>query len=232
MDPSRSPSTNARPSVKRLRVLFASGITGLYTAACAAGAFGYRAILYPAPQVDHAVPPPGVKLLELRASDGVTVHALEFPNPSASRTVVYFHGNGEVIGDEIWMAQRIVAAGFSVVLVEYRGYGRSRGTTPSEDGLYADATAALDDLASRGVGADRIVLWGLSLGTGVAIEMAKRGRGAALVVVAPYTSIPDMAARMVPFLPVRLWWATGSTTSRRRRRFACRRWSFTGPTTR
>ena len=94
--------------------------------------------------------------------------------------------------------------GFAVTLVEYRGYGRSKGPQPTEAGLYADATAALDDLSARGVAANRVVLWGISLGTGVATEMALRGRGSALVLVAPYTSIPDMARRTAPYLPVRL----------------------------
>jgi pimeloyl-ACP methyl ester carboxylesterase len=171
------------------------------------GRLGYRSLLYPAPQVDDAALPPGARVLALRAADGVPVHAVEFANPSAPRTVVYFHGNGEVVGDNIGMAQSLVAQGFAVTLVEYRGYGRSRGPSPNETGLYADASAVLDDLAARGVGADRVVLWGASLGTGVAVEMARRGRGAALVLVAPYTSIPDMAAGIVPFLPVR--WIIG-----------------------
>jgi uncharacterized protein len=176
---------------------------GLYAAACAVGHFGFRTILYPAPQVDDAPSPPGARLRELVAADGARVHAMEFVNPSAVQTVVYFHGNGEVIGDNIWMAQRLVARGFAVTLVEYRGYGRSRGSAPTEAGLYADATTVLDDLAARGVGAERVVLWGASLGTGVAVEMARRGRGAALVLVAPFTSIVDMATRIVPFFPVR-----------------------------
>jgi pimeloyl-ACP methyl ester carboxylesterase len=193
-------------SVKRVARLVALGVVVGYALLCVVGHFGYRTLLYPAPQSDPIAPPAGARLVELRAADGVVVHAMEFASASpsvASRTVVYFHGNGEVIGDDVWMAQRLVAKGFAVSLVEYRGYGRSRGTTPSEEGLYADATAVLDDLAARGVGADRVVLWGASLGTGVAVEMERRGRGAALVLVAPYTSVTDMAARMTPFLPVR-----------------------------
>jgi pimeloyl-ACP methyl ester carboxylesterase len=94
-----------------------------------------------------------------------------------------------------------------VVLCEYRGYGLSSGVAPSEEGFYRDAEAILDDLAARGVGPDRVVLFGQSLGTGVAAEMAARGRGAALVLVTPYTSIPDMGEHFtahMPLLPVRL----------------------------
>ncbi len=184
-------------------LLVVGTLVGAYVAACVAGRLGYRAILYPAPQVDLVPAPPGARILDLRADDGVPVHAMELANLAATRTVVYFHGNGEVIGMDVWMAQRLLAQGFAVTLVEYRGYGRSRGVAPSEEGLYADATAVLDDLAARGVGADRVVLWGASLGTGVAVEMARRGRGSALVLVAPFTSITDMAARFAPIFPVR-----------------------------
>jgi pimeloyl-ACP methyl ester carboxylesterase len=68
-------------------------------------------------------------------------------------------------------------------------------------GLYHDAEAALDALAKRGVGPDHITLAGVSLGTGVATEMARRGRGSALVLVSPYTSITAMAQRTAWFLP-------------------------------
>src|SRR6185295_12777491 len=98
-------------------------------------------------------------------------------------------------------AREMKKRGFAVVLVEYRGYGRSRGTSPDERGLYDDAAAVLDVLAARGIGPDRIVLWGQSLGTGVAAEMARRGRGSRLVLVAPFTSTVAMAKRIVPFLP-------------------------------
>jgi fermentation-respiration switch protein FrsA (DUF1100 family) len=74
---------------------------------------------------------------------------------------------------------------------------------PSEKGLYLDAEAALDMLACRGVLPDQIVLWGTSLGTGVAAEMARRGRGSELVLVTPYTSIPDLVADRFPVIPAR-----------------------------
>ncbi|HEY6459474.1 MAG TPA: alpha/beta hydrolase, partial [Polyangiaceae bacterium] len=73
---------------------------------------------------------------------------------------------------------------------------------PGEAGLYADADGALDEAARRGVANDRIALWGTSLGAAVAAEMARRGRGAALVLVSPFTSLPDVAARTAWWLPV------------------------------
>jgi pimeloyl-ACP methyl ester carboxylesterase len=111
------------------------------------------------------------------------------------------------MGDVLWMGRELVRRGLGVVLCEYRGYGLSSGPAPSEEGLYRDAEAVLDHLATRGVGPDRVALFGESLGTGVAAEMAARGRGGRLVLVTPYTSMPDMGEHLtarVPILPVRL----------------------------
>ena len=153
--------------------------------------------------VAHAVPP-GFELLRAAARDGVTVNALDLPAPPGARTVVHFHNNRDTATDAVDLARALHARGLGVLLVEYRGYGLSRGAEPSEEGLYNDAEAALDRLAARGVGPDKVVLWGTSLGTGVAAEMARRGRGAALVLVTPYTSIPDVVTAVVPLIPAGL----------------------------
>lgn len=148
--------------------------------------------------------PADFRVLTAAARDGVTVHALDLPAPPGGRTIVHFHNNRDTAADAADLARALHRQGFGVVLVEYRGYGISRGAEPSEEGLYADAEAVLDRLAARGVGPDRVVLWGTSLGTGVAAEMARRGRGAALVLITPYTSIPDVVADAVPLLPASL----------------------------
>ena len=147
--------------------------------------------------------PPDVLVHRLVARDGVRVRALELPRPDSPRTIVYFHNNRETAESLVGLARGLRARGFEVVLAEYRGYGGSSGGTPSEQGLYLDAEAVLDMLDSRGTGRDRVVLWGTSLGSGVAAEMASRGRGARLVLVSPYTSIPDLVSHAVPPLPAR-----------------------------
>jgi pimeloyl-ACP methyl ester carboxylesterase len=140
------------------------------------------------------------------ARDGATVHALELRGPPGAPVLVHFHNNSETMSGPMAMARALRARGLDVMLVEYRGYGLSQagGREPDEEGLYRDAEAALDMLAARGVGPDRVVLSGTSLGTGVAAEMARRGRGAALVLISPYTSIPDLVTDRVPFAPSRL----------------------------
>jgi fermentation-respiration switch protein FrsA (DUF1100 family) len=145
--------------------------------------------------------PLGFGLLTTDARDGIAVRALDLPAPPGARTVVHFHNNRDTAADAADLARGLHALGLGVLLVEYRGYGVSRGAEPSEEGLYDDAEAALDGLAARGVGPERVVLWGTSLGTGVAAEMARRGRGAALVLVTPYTSIPDVVTAAAPLVP-------------------------------
>ncbi|MGZ3420302.1 MAG: alpha/beta hydrolase [Polyangiales bacterium] len=138
----------------------------------------------------------------LRSPDGASVHAVELPVPGAP-VVVHFHDNTQTVGDALGFARALRSHGFAVVLVEYRGYGEASGS-PSEDALYADAETVLGWLEGRGIGRDRIVLSGRSLGTGVAAEMARRAHGSALVLIAPFTSIPAIVERSVPWAPTRL----------------------------
>jgi len=183
-----------------------------YALLCVMGRLAYPRMLFPAPRVDtvpaamrdELAKADGPKLLELAEAAGGPTRALVWRAPAGARTVVVFHGNGETMFDEAETAEAIARRGLGAMLVEYRGYGLTYGPPPSEAAMYDDAEAALLWLAADGSGPDRVVLWGFSLGTGVAAEMAKRGRGARLVLVAPYTSIVDMGRRMAPFLPVSL----------------------------
>jgi len=165
-----------------------------------ASRFVSRRFLFPAQDLRSGAPS-GLVEQRIVARDGEPVHVLELGVAGASRVVVHFHNNRETAQDSADIARELVARGLGVVLVEYRGYGDSSAGSPSEEGLYADAEAALDLLARRGIGPERIILWGTSLGTGVAAEMARRGRGGRLVLVTPYTSIPDLVTDVAPFVP-------------------------------
>ena len=129
--------------------------------------------------------------------------AAQFPPPDErARTIVIFHGNGETMGGRVQLAEDLRARGLGVVLAEFRGYGlASSSGPPDEAGLYRDAAAILDELERQGMGPQRVALLGISLGTGVAAEMAARGRTAALILVSPYTSITAMAAGFTALLP-------------------------------
>ena len=189
--------------MKRRVLAAAVVVLALYLSLCVLACVSYRTLLYPAPggvaagPVDHR--------MSAKASDGVMAHAYDYTEPADTAVVVFFHGNGETAENGIDLASTLRAHGIGTVLAEYRGYGLSRdGAKPTESGLYADAVAVLDALENKGIDSKKIVLVGYSLGSGVASEMAARGRGRALVLVAPFTSIPAVAGRHAPFLPTSL----------------------------
>lgn len=167
------------------------GITGI----------AYRTFLYPAPKAGLEPQVKGTTLWRLPSERGEVI-AL-FAAPQGDRPVIaFFHGNGEELVDNSPLARQLVGAGFGILFVEYPGYGMAQGQKTDEHAIYDAAERALRELDGRGYGADRVVLVGQSLGTGVATEMALRSKGARLVLISPYTSIPDMVRRFVPFLPV------------------------------
>ena len=111
------------------------------------------------------------------------------------RTVIFFHGNGDNLRGALVATAAYAAAGYGVLLPDYRGYGGNPGE-PSEAGLNIDAAAALAFLHDHGVANDRIVVIGNSLGSGPATELATREPLAGLVIVSGYTSLPAVAEGM------------------------------------
>ena len=142
--------------------------------------------------------------LAIRTEDGETLHAWWIPAKDARGAVILFHGNAGNISHRLDYAAMFDRLGFSTLLVEYRGYGRSTGA-PSEHGTYRDATASWRWLTqTEGVASGDIVLFGESLGGAVAAWLAAREKPRALVLASTFTSVPDLAAEIYPFLPVRL----------------------------
>lgn len=137
--------------------------------------------------------------------DGESLHAWWIPAEGEERGVLLFsHGNAGNISGRLESAAIFNKLGLSVLLFDYRGYGQSTGT-PNEEGLYQDGQAAWTYLTQeRGVDPLNIVLYGRSLGGGVATWLATRHQCAALIVEATFTSVPDVAAEHYRFLPVRL----------------------------
>ena len=115
----------------------------------------------------------GAEDVWLLTSDGVRLHAWLVRAPQASLVTLYFHGNAGNLTHRFQPIREITAAGSSVMMLDYRGYGKSGGS-PSEHGLYADADAAYLYLLDHGYGARHIVLQGESLGTAVAVDLASR----------------------------------------------------------
>jgi fermentation-respiration switch protein FrsA (DUF1100 family) len=150
--------------------------------------------------------------VQLTAADGVRLHgwyctprigraggALE---PVETRTtLLYLHGNGGNISHRYDFLNELVRLPLNVLIIDYRGYGKSEGR-PSEEGLYMDARAAWDHLTTeRAIPAASIVIFGESLGGAVAIDLATRVEACGLIVQSSFTSIADMAGEVLPFVP-------------------------------
>jgi hypothetical protein len=144
--------------------------------------------------------------LTLRSADGLALDAWYLLAERPVATVLVCHGNAGSIANRVWLARAYLAMDCSVLLFDYRGYGRSEGR-PSEQGTYDDADAAWRHLVEeRGVDPARLVLHGESLGAAVALELAGRRAVGAVVIESAFTSLPDLGARLYPLLPVR-WMA-------------------------
>jgi pimeloyl-ACP methyl ester carboxylesterase len=146
------------------------------------------------------LPPPGAHFREFRARDGSSVTALHFPAPDGAPTIVHLHGVGVTMREVVPVGEALARRGLGVVLVEYRGFGESPGR-PTEEGLYEDALAVLAALSADERSTEEIVLLGVSLGSGVAVEMAARGFGSRLILVTPFTSASRVLRRLLPFIP-------------------------------
>ena len=182
------------------------GLLCLYLVVLVAGFLLQHKLLYPADPVRVAPAAAGlvdVRELEIPAPDGTRVLAWYGKAKPGQPTLLYFHGNGGSLENRTPRIDRFMAEGWGVMMMTYRGYGGSTGK-PSEADNIADAIRTYDTLTSLGVAQRDIVLYGESLGTGVASRVAMERPSAGLILDAPYTSIPDVAAANFWFLPVRL----------------------------
>lgn len=141
--------------------------------------------------------------LTLRTRDGVDVSAWYIPADHARGFVLFCHGNAGNISHRLDSIRIFHGLGLGVLIFDYRGYGKSGGS-PDEEGTYLDAEAAWDYLASTlNVKPDKIVLFGRSLGSAVAAEIALRKQAGALIMESGLTSVPDLGKKFFPYLPVR-----------------------------
>ena len=139
--------------------------------------------------------------VRLTTADGILLHGWFVPGEGAA-TLVWFHGNAGNIAHRVDnIVELNERLGVSILIFDYRGYGRSDGS-PSEQGTYLDAEAALAYLASRDDSqGTKTVLFGRSLGCAVALEMANRHPVDGLILESAFTSIPAMAKKHYPFFP-------------------------------
>jgi fermentation-respiration switch protein FrsA (DUF1100 family) len=136
----------------------------------------------------------------IEAEDKVKINGWFIPAPDNRYTVLFCHGNGGNIAGRLDKIMLLRNIGASVFIIDYRGYGRSQGR-PCERGVYADARAAYDYLVNgRGLKPEQIVLYGESLGGGVAVELASRLEVRALILEGAFSSIRDIGRKLYPFL--------------------------------
>ena len=171
-----------------------------------------RLIYYPDMPGRDIGPAPDVIGLEyedvrLTTTDGERLHGWFVPHPSARATLLFAHGNAGNISHRLDSIRLFHDLGLAVLIFDYRGYGLSSGTT-TEQGTYRDADAAWHYLVDeRGSSPAAIVLCGRSLGAAVIADLAARTHPGAVILESAFISVPDMAARLYPWLPVR-WLAS------------------------
>lgn len=189
--------------IGKLRLLLMLGGLGAiaYGLACALLAWRQAHLLYfPHAELDETpallnLPYETVEIPVGQGDQAGTLHGWWLPMADSEQVLLYFHGNGGNISSNLSHAQRFHRMGFSVLLMDYRGYGQSTGPFPSEARFYEDAAAMWQYLVdTRGIAPEQIVLYGHSLGGAIAIQLTSQYPGArALIVQGSFTSMRDMA---------------------------------------
>jgi uncharacterized protein len=190
--------------VKRLKWLLITALVG-YGVIVAAAYFAQRALMYFPDRTRTAPAKAGLPQAEeivLTASDGERLIAWHVAPRGEKPVVLYFQGNGGALDLRAQRFAALTGDGTGLVALSYRGYGGSTGR-PSEAGLLRDAEATYAFATAR-YPAERLVLYGESLGSGVAVALAADHKVYKVVLEAPFTSAVDVGATAYPFLPVRL----------------------------
>jgi hypothetical protein len=156
-----------------------------------------RMLFLPTPGVEVTPEQLGIEAEEvfLATEDGVRIHAFYVPAPGATRAILYLHGNAGNASQRLPIGAVLADLGAHVLLLDYRGYGRSEGR-PDEAGVYADARAGLGHLTlQRGLPERRILLFGSSLGGAVAVDLAQDRSLAGVVLESTWSTLADTAAK-------------------------------------
>ena len=181
-----------------LAVIYLGGVVMLY--------FRQGEMLFPIPPVGRTAPDaaglPEAEEHVLITVDGEKVIIWHVPAKPGHPVVLFFHGNGDFLAGLVPRFKGITADGTGLVALSFRGYAGSTGS-PSEQGLLQDAAAAYAFTTQR-YSADRIIAWGFSLGTGVAVAIAAEHPVSKLILEAPYSSTVDVAGAMFRIVPVSL----------------------------
>ena len=180
------------------------GVAGVYGLIGALMYVAQRSLMY-FPEALHTPPAaagfPRAEEVVLDTEDAERVIVWHVPPAAGQKVIVYFHGNGGALRYRAHRFKMLTADGTGLVALSYRGYGGSTGH-PTEAGLLADGSAAYGFAAAH-YPADRLVLWGESLGSAVAVALAAEQPVGAIILEAPFTSTADVGARAYWYMPVR-----------------------------
>jgi fermentation-respiration switch protein FrsA (DUF1100 family) len=199
--------SRARAGKRTMTVMTAIlvGLLCVYVGVLAMLYFTQRSLMY-FPETIHTTPAaaglPQAEEVKLTTSDGEHIIAWHVPPRDGKPVILYFHGNGGALRYRVERFTRLITDGIGIVAVEYRGYGGSSGS-PSERGLIADAEAGYAFAAAR-YSTQQIVVWGESLGTGVAVALAAEKPVGRVILEAPFTSAAAVGAKHYWYMPVRL----------------------------
>ena len=199
----RSPKHWLRPVV-----ITGIAIASLYGTACAGLWFGQTRLVF-APKKEITTTPATFNakyedvLIPVKNVDGTNENIFGWWLPNAQqeqkaigdrKVLLYLHGNGKNVSANAQHANRLMGMGFSVLLIDYRGYGKSEGGFPSESNVYTDAQTAWDYLIAKGFQPNQIMIYGHSLGGAIAINLATKHPDAlGMIVDSSFTSMIDMA---------------------------------------
>ncbi|WP_428609485.1 alpha/beta hydrolase [Sedimenticola sp.] len=197
------------PELSRTLLYLFSTLFGAYLLLLLAIYFNQHKLLYlpHLPSREIATTPQAVGLtyeeLELNTADGERLHGWYIPTDNARGTLLFFHGNAGNLSHRLDSLQIFHRLNLNVLIFDYRGYGRSSGQ-PSENGTQLDARAAWAYLVDeRGESPGHIVLFGRSLGASIAARLATEKQPAALILESAFISVPELAAELYRWLPVR-----------------------------
>ena len=190
----------------RMITYIVAGLGLVYLVAALALYFNQSRLVY-FPNREHVTPAheglAGVEELTLKTPDGEKVICWYAKAQPGQPTILYFHGNAGNISTRSERIRKYLSRGRGIFMLDYRGFGGSTGK-PSEAANVADAKQAYEALRREGVAAKDIILYGESIGSGVAVQVAAESEAAGLILDAPYTALIDVAANRYRWFPVSL----------------------------
>jgi len=157
------------------------------------------------PDTKRPQPVAGAQIVNVTTADDFDISAWYFPPKTDDKPVlVYFHGNAGHYGHRISKIMAYLDAGYGVLLAEYRGFGGNPGKF-SEEGFYRDGRAYMDwVIKANNIPADKLVIYGESVGSGIAVQMATEYDIAALILETPFSSLLELAQQRYPYVPIKL----------------------------